>query len=50
MNDIEYLKSLHAALSRENDPIRLRLLFAELDRFIDNQVKRARWVPTRETR
>jgi len=50
MNDVEFLKSLHAALSRETDPVKLRLLFAELDRFIYNQVKRARRVPVWETR
>ena len=50
MNDDVYLKSLHAALSRATDQGEFEQLLAELDRFIANQVKRARWIPSRETR
>lgn len=46
----DYLKSLHAALAAETDRARFEQLLTELDRYIDEQVKRARSVPVMERR
>lgn len=49
IDDLE-IKSLHAALAAENDPKRFEALLNQLDRVIDNRVKRARAVPDTEHR
>ena len=46
----DYLKSLHAAPAAETDRARFEQLLNELDRYIDQQVKRARAVPVMERR
>jgi hypothetical protein len=50
MNDKNYLKALHEALASETDPERFAALLVQLDRFIDDQVRRARSVPDVEQR
>ena len=50
MREDEYLKSLYAALARENDPQARNQLLLELDRYSENQIKRERTVPAMERR
>lgn len=50
MNDTEYLKTLHAALARETNKAEFERLLNELDRAIDNSVRRERTVPEMERR
>lgn len=50
MNDTEYLKALHAALARETNQAEFERLLNELDRAIDNSVRRERTVPVMERR
>ena len=45
-----YLTSLYAALAAETDRKKFEQLLNELDRYIDQQVKRARSVPVMERR
>ena len=46
----EYLKSLYAALAAETDRKKFEQLLNDLDRYRDEQVKRARSVPAMERR
>lgn len=50
MREDEYLKSLYAALARETNQAERERLLTELDRSIENSVKRERTVPVMERR
>lgn len=50
MTNEAYLRALNEAMARETDPAELARLIGELDRFIDNQARRARSLPTVERR
>ena len=43
-------QALFAAIAAETDPKRVQSLLDALDRFMDNQIKRARVVPDTERR
>ena len=44
------LAALHKALAEETDPKRFQALLDQLDRYLDNQITRARAVPDAEHR
>lgn len=50
MRDEENLEALHAALARETNHAEFERLLNELDRAIDNSIKRERNVPKMERR
>jgi hypothetical protein len=50
MNEQLLIDSLRAAISRETDPKAREDLQTELDRYLNNRVKRARAVPETEAR